>query len=385
MSDSKDQQGATIEALFGEDRTFPPSGEFKRQALISDPEIYDRAEKDLEAFWAEQAESLSWYKKWDTVLEWDEPFAKWFSGGKLNVSYNCLDRHVEAGNGDRIAYYWEGEPGDKVQVTYNELLTEVCKAANALKELGVKRGDRIAIYMPMILELPIAMLACARIGAVHSVVFGGFSADALRERINDAEAMLVITADFGYRRGEPAAFKPNVDLALEGTSTVDHVLVDQRTKEDVPMTGGRDIWWHDAVDKQPDTCEPEQMESEDILYLLYTSGTTAKPKGIVHTTAGYLLGASWTHKYVFDLKAEKDIHWCARSPWAWRSCRRCRAGRGCPRSPSARARRCRAACPPHHATRCHAPRSWGRLPSCAGRQGRGRRLTCLRAPGQHSA
>jgi|SRR5665811_537415 len=311
MSDSKDQQGATIEALFGEDRTFPPSGEFKRQALISDPEIYDRAEKDLEAFWAEQAESLSWYKKWDTVLEWDEPFAKWFSGGKLNVSYNCLDRHVEAGNGDRIAYYWEGEPGDKVQVTYNELLTEVCKAANALKELGVKRGDRIAIYMPMILELPIAMLACARIGAVHSVVFGGFSADALRERINDAEAMLVITADGGYRRGEPAALKPNVDLALEGTSTVDHVLVAQRTKEDVPMTGGRDIWWHDAVDKQPDTCEPEQMESEDILYLLYTSGTTAKPKGIVHTTAGYLLGASWTHKYVFDLKAEKDIYWCA--------------------------------------------------------------------------
>jgi acetyl-CoA synthetase len=311
MSDQQQAHVVAIEALYAENRTFPPSEAFRQQANISDPEIYDRAAADPEAFWAEAAESLSWYRKWDTVLQWDEPFAKWFDGGTLNASYNCLDRHVEAGNGDRIAYYWEGEPGDTIQVTYRELLSHVCKTANALKELGVGRGDRVAIYMPMILELPIAMLACARIGAAHSVVFGGFSSDALRDRINDAEAKLVITADGGYRRGAPAALKPAVDVALEDTSTVEHVLVARRTKQDTPMTEGRDIWWGDLVDRQAETCEPEQMESEDMLYLLYTSGTTAKPKGIVHTTAGYLVGTSWTHRYVFDLKPETDIYWCA--------------------------------------------------------------------------
>ncbi|HEV2127002.1 MAG TPA: acetate--CoA ligase [Thermomicrobiales bacterium] len=311
MTDQKQPHVVAIEALYAEDRTFAPSDAFREQANISDPEIYERAAADPEAFWAEQAESLSWYRKWDTVLEWDEPFAKWFVGGKLNASYNCLDRHVEAGNGDRVAYYWEGEPGDTVQITYSELLTEVCKAANALKELGVERGDRVAIYMPMILELPIAMLACARIGAPHSVVFGGFSSDALRDRINDAEAKLVITADGGFRRGAPSTLKPAVDVALGETESVEKVLVARRTKEDVPMVEGRDVWWHDTVDRQDETCEPEQMESEDVLYVLYTSGTTAKPKGIVHTTAGYLLGTSWTHQSVFDLKPDSDIYWCA--------------------------------------------------------------------------
>jgi acetyl-CoA synthetase len=312
MSDKQQQSGATIDALFAENRTFPPTEAFREQANYSDPEIYDRAAAEPEAFWGEQAEALSWYKRWDTVLDWSNaPFAKWFDGGRLNVSYNCLDRHVEAGNGDRVAYYWEGEPGDKITITYRELLAQVCKTANALKELGVERGDRVAIYMPMILELPIAMLACARIGAPHSVVFGGFSSDALRDRINDASAKVVITADGGFRRGAPAALKPAVDVALEGTSSVEHVLVAQRTKQDTAMTEGRDIWWSDIVDRQDDTCEPEQMESEDMLYILYTSGTTAKPKGIIHTTAGYLVGTSWTHKAVFDLKPETDIYWCA--------------------------------------------------------------------------
>jgi len=311
MSDRTEQHAVAIEALLAEDRTFPPSEEFRKQANISDPEIYERALQDPEAFWAEQAESLSWFRKWDTVLEWDEPFAKWFVGGKLNASYNCLDRHVEAGLGDRVAYYWEGEPGDKISITYAELLKKVCKTANALKELGVQRGDRVAIYMPMILELPIAMLACARIGAPHSVVFGGFSSDALRDRINDANAKVVITADGGYRRGAPAGLKPAVDTALEEAPSVEKVLVAQRTNEDVSMVEGRDIWWHDIVDRQSDVCEPEEMDSEDMLYLLYTSGTTAKPKGIVHTTAGYLVGTSWTHRNVFDLKPDKDVYWCA--------------------------------------------------------------------------
>ena len=312
MSDQQQSPAAAIDALFDENRTFPPSEEFRAQANYSDPAIYERAAADPEAFWAEAAESLSWYQKWDTVLDWSNaPFARWFDGGKLNVSYNCLDRHVEAGNGDRIAYYWEGEPGDTIQITYKELLDEVCKTANALKELGIERGDRVAIYMPMILELPIAMLACARIGAPHSVVFGGFSSDALRDRINDAQAKVVITADGGFRRGAPAALKPAVDVALEETSSVEHVLVAKRTKQETAMTDGRDIWWSDIVDKQDTTCEPEQMESEDLLYILYTSGTTAKPKGIIHTTGGYLVGTSWTHRAVFDLKPETDIYWCA--------------------------------------------------------------------------
>jgi acetyl-CoA synthetase len=308
---AQDQQtDATIAALLAEDRTFPPPPEFKARALIKDDSVYQRAKADPEGFWAEQAEGLEWYKRWDTVLEWDLPFAKWFNGGQLNMSVNCLDRHVKAGKGDRIAYFWEGEPGDRRTITYAALLAEVCRCANALKGLGVKRGDIVAIYMPMILELPVAMLACARLGAPHTVVFGGFSADALRDRINDAEAKVVITADGGFRRGQPSGLKPNVDRALEEAPSVEKVLVVRRTGQDVTMQDGRDIWWHDLVAGQSDSCEPERMESEDLLYLLYTSGTTAKPKGIIHTTAGYLLGISWTHRHVFDVH-DDDIYWCA--------------------------------------------------------------------------
>jgi acetyl-CoA synthetase len=299
-----------IEALMSEQRTFAPSPEFVAQSAIKDRSLYERADADIEAFWAQEAESLSWYRKWDTVLEWDPPFARWFSGGRLNVSYNCLDRHVEAGRGDKIAYYWEGEPGDRREITYKQLLDEVCQCANALKELGVARGDRVAIYMPMIPELPIAMLACARIGAPHTVVFGGFSATALSDRIIDAEARLVITADGGYRRGSAAGLKGNVDEALQSTPSIEHALVVKRTGQDTNMTEGRDIWWHDIVPKQDATCEPERMESEDMLYLLYTSGTTAKPKGILHTTAGYLLGSAATHRWIFDLH-DDDIYWAA--------------------------------------------------------------------------
>jgi len=301
----------TIEALLAERRTFAPSADFVAGAELKDNSIYERAAADFEGFWAEEAKRLDWFKPFDTVLEWDPPFAKWFSGGQINVSYNCLDRHVNAGRGDKIAYYWEGEPdGDRRAITYAELLEEVCKTANALKELGVNRGDVVAIYMPMILELPIAMLACARIGAPHTVVFGGFSATALSDRINDSQAKLVITADGGFRKGSAAGLKVNVDEALKTTSTANHVLVVQRTKQDVPMTAGRDLWWHDLIPGQSAVCEPERMESEDMLYLLYTSGTTAKPKGILHTTAGYLLGVSATHRWVFDLR-DDDIFWAA--------------------------------------------------------------------------
>ncbi len=304
------QQSDAIEALYGENRKFPPPPEFQARANVQNDEIYRRAEADPEAFWAEQAKSLEWFKPWDTVLEWEPPFAKWFVGGKLNAAVNCLDRHVAAGKGDVVAYYFEGEPGDRRAITYAELLIEVCRCANALKELGVKRGDRVAIYMPMILELPIAMLACARIGAPHTVVFGGFSAEALRDRILDADVHFLITADGGFRRGKPYGLKPQADKALEETPEVRNVLVVRRTGEEVTMQEGRDNWWHEAVARQADECEPEQMDSEDMLYLLYTSGSTGKPKGILHTTAGYLLGTSFTHRHVFDLHAD-DIYWCA--------------------------------------------------------------------------
>ena len=305
---------AEIENLLAEHRTFPPDPAFSSQANAT-AALYAEAEADPEAFWARLArERLDWDEDFHTTLEWDLPFAKWFVGGKLNIAYNCVDRHVERGLGDKVAYHWVGEPGDTRTITFADLQREVSRAANALLELGVGTGDRLAIYMSMIPELPIAMLACARIGAPHTVVFGGFSAEALSDRINDAEAKLVITADGGWRRGKPAALKPAVDDALELTSTIEHVLVVRRLgdalDDGTAMQDGRDVWWHDIVDRQSDRHAPVPLDSEHLLYLLYTSGTTAKPKGIIHTTAGYLLGASYTHEMVFDIKPD-DVYWCA--------------------------------------------------------------------------
>ena len=307
--------GDAIEALYLEDRSFNPPEEFKKDALITKADVYDEASRDYEGFWAKQAKDLlHWDKDWSKILEWDLPFAKWFVGGKLNVSYNCLDRHVEAGHGKQVAYYFEGEPGDRKAITYSELLEEVQKFANVLKQLGVKKGDRVAVYMPMIPELPVAMLACARLGAAHSVVFGGFSSDALRDRINDAKANVVITADGGWRKGKPNLLKPAVDVALADTPSIKHAVVVKRVGDKggkVEMKEGRDHWYHDLMEKASAHCKPEQMDSEDLLYLLYTSGTTAKPKGIMHTTGGYLTHCAYTHKYVFDLHPDNDVYWCA--------------------------------------------------------------------------
>ncbi|HEX2194856.1 MAG TPA: acetate--CoA ligase, partial [Candidatus Limnocylindria bacterium] len=301
-----------IENLLREERTFPPPREFVSDALLNDPQIYQRtdSEEGFRAFWTEESKRLDWMEPWTELLDWQPPYAKWFIGGKLNVSVNCLDRHVAAGLGERVAYYWEGEPGDTRTVTYEDLLDETCRMANALRSLGVNKGDRVAIYMPMIPELPAAMLACTRIGAAHSVVFGGFSADALAGRIEDAECVAVITADGGYRKGASVPLKKNADEAIGRTSSVKHCVVVRRTGEDVAWQEGRDHWWHELVAGQPTEAEPEPMDSEDLLYLLYTSGTTAKPKGIMHTTAGYLLGVSTTHRYIFDVKPETDIYWC---------------------------------------------------------------------------
>ena len=301
---------ATIEALLHERRSFPPSEAFRRQANVASDEIYARAAADPEAYWAEQARTLHWFTPWQRTLEWDLPFAKWFVGGTLNVSYNCLDRHVQAGLGAKVAYHWEGEPGDTRTISYAELLDDVCRCANALKALGVQKGDRVAIYLPMIPELPVAMLACARIGAPHTVVFAGFSATALADRINDAEAKVLITADGSWRRGKVVALKGNADEALAQTPSIEKVLVVERTKNGVTMQGDRDLWWHDVVPPASPTCEPEHLDSEHMLYLLYTSGTTAKPKGIIHTTGGYLTGVSASARIVFDLKPD-DIYWCA--------------------------------------------------------------------------
>jgi len=302
----------TIEDYQIEDRTFPPSPEFKAAALAADQSLYEEAEADRLGFWARQArELLTWSTDFDTVLEWELPYAKWFLGGELNVAYNCLDRHVEAGLGDKVALHWEGEPGDKRTITYADLLDEVSKFANVLKSLGVEKGDRVCIYMPMIPELPVAMLACARIGAPHSIVFGGFSADSLSDRIDDASAKIVITADGGYRRGDPFALKPTVDESVAATSTVENVVVVQRTGQDTDWNAAVDHWYHDLMADASADCPPEPMDSEDLLYLLYTSGTTAKPKGIMHTTGGYLTQVAFTHKYVFDLRPETDVYWCA--------------------------------------------------------------------------
>ncbi|MFC5831684.1 acetate--CoA ligase [Nonomuraea insulae] len=295
--------------LLKENRRFAPPADLAAAANVTEA-AYDEAAADRLAFWERAAERLTWAKRWETTLEWNAPFAKWFVGGELNVAYNCVDRHVEEGRGDKVAYHWEGEPeGDTRTLTYNDLKTEVSKAANALLELGVSKGDRVAIYMPMIPELPIAMLACARIGAVHSVVFGGFSASALKSRIDDADARVVITADGGYRRGKPSALKPTVDEAVAECPQVEHVLVVRRTGQEVATTG-KDVWWHEVVERQSDQHTPEPHDAEDPLYILYTSGTTGKPKGILHTTGGYLTQTAWTHNAVFDLKPETDIYWC---------------------------------------------------------------------------
>ncbi|OLF15838.1 acetate--CoA ligase [Actinophytocola xanthii] len=303
-------QGQTLDNLLTESRTFPPSAEFAEQANAT-AEMYDQAAADREAFWAEQAGSLHWETQWDQILDWSNaPFAKWFVGGRLNVAYNCVDRHVEAGNGDRVAIHWEGEPGDGRTITYAELRREVAKTANALSSLGLRAGDRVAIYLPMLPEAIFSMLACARLGLTHSVVFGGFSAEALRSRIDDAQAKLVITADGQYRRGKPAPLKAAVDEAVARTPTIEKVLVVRRTGIDVEWTEGRDLWWHDLVDGQSETHEPEAFDSEHPLFILYTSGTTGRPKGILHTTGGYLTQTAYTHRNVFDLKPESDVYWC---------------------------------------------------------------------------
>jgi acetyl-CoA synthetase len=299
-----------IEALLSESRVFEPPPAFTERAIVSDPSVYEGADADHEAFWAEQADRLTWFKRWNSVMDWNPPWVRWFEGGQLNASYNCLDRHVEAGGGDKIAFHWEGEPGDTRTITYAELLDDVCRLANGLRSLGVGKGDRVNIYLGMVPELPIAMLACARIGAPHSVVFGGFSAVSLRDRITDAEAKVLITADGAWRRGTVVPLKDNADEAVRDCPSIEHVVTVERCGNEHAFTEGRDVWYHDLVADQPAECEPEPMEAEDLLYLLYTSGTTGSPKGIVHTTGGYMTQVAATHRMVFDVH-EDDVYWCA--------------------------------------------------------------------------
>jgi acetyl-CoA synthetase len=304
---SDEGSNPTISALFSEDRKFPPPPEFAAQANC-DESIYEQA-KDRDAFWTKQAERVAWRKRWDQVLDWsDAPFAKWFTGATLNITESCLDQHL-AERGDKVAYHWEGDGGETRTLTYRELHEEVCKAANALADLGVTKGDRVAIYMGMVPELPVAMLACARLGAVHGVVFGGFSSDSLRDRINDAEAKVLITCDGSYRAGSVVPLKEMADVSLAETPSIEKVLVVRRTESDVNMVEGRDVWWHDVVPGQSSEHDAVEVDSEDMLFILYTSGTTAKPKGIVHTTGGYAVGTATTHYYVFDLKPD-DVYWC---------------------------------------------------------------------------
>jgi len=303
--------GPAIEDWYLEDRRFVPAEDFRRQALVTDTSLYDEAETDWQGFWARQALALDWEREWDTICEWELPFARWFIGGRLNASANCLDRHVAEGRGDRVAYHWEGEPGDTRTITYAELRDEVARFANVLIGLGVGLGDRVCIYLPMIPELPMAMLACARIGAAHSVVFGGFSSEALRDRIDDAAAKVLVTADGGWRRGSPVPLKAAADVAVAETPSIEHVVVVRRTGTEVQMTEGRDRWYHDLMEGASTECDPVAVDSEQLLYLLYTSGTTARPKGIMHTTGGYLTQVAFTHKYVFDLHPETDVYWCA--------------------------------------------------------------------------
>jgi acetyl-CoA synthetase len=318
IEDRPTATGATgaIEALLLEERRFPPPPEFAAQANVRDPQIYEMANKDPERFWAERAkEQIEWFKPWERVLDWNPPFAKWYVGAELNASYNCVDRHARGPRATKPAIIWEGEPGDTRVITYRELLDEVNLAAATLRRLGVRKGDKVAIYLPMIPELPIVMLACARLGAPHTVVFGGFSPESLADRINDCQASFVITADGGWRRGNVVPLKKNTDEALNSTPTIKTCLVVRRVGEQagITMQPGRDIWWHEALEESrrlgQTTCEPERLDSEHPLYILYTSGSTGKPKGILHTTGGYLVGTSLTHKWIFDIK-DSDIYWC---------------------------------------------------------------------------
>ncbi len=302
-----------IESTLQETRVFPPSAEFSAGAHIKSfaeyEEIYNRAAEDPEAFWASAAENLHWFVKWDTVLKWEEPHAEWFVGGKINAAYNCVDRHLETFRKNKAAIIWEGEPGETRTLTYQQLHRQVCKFANVLKKSGVKTGDRVALYMPLVPELAIAMLACARIGATHTVIFGGFSADAIRDRVNDGACKLIVTADGGYRRGSEIKLKETVDQAVEQTPSVENVIVFRRTNSKINMRIGRDYWWHELMETVSDDCPAEELDSEHPLFILYTSGTTGKPKGILHTTGGYLTGTYLTSKWVFDLK-EEDTYWC---------------------------------------------------------------------------
>jgi acetyl-CoA synthetase len=302
-----------IDVLLHEHRRFPPPDAFRRAAAVRDEALAAAASRDPERFWSDEAARLEWSAPWTQVLDWSPPHAKWFIGGRLNVSVNCLDRHIRAGQGNKAAFIWEGEPGDRRTLTYWELWREVNQFANGLRSLGVQRGDRVAIYLPLVPEAAVAMLACSRIGAIHSVVFGGFSPDSLRDRIVDAEATVLVTADGGYRRGQVIQLKRNADRALEDCPSIRHVVVVQRLvgrpEGSTPMVAGRDVWWHDVMRDAKPMCEPEAMDAEDVLFILYTSGTTGKPKGIVHTTGGYLTCVSTTMRLVFDLKPE-DVFWC---------------------------------------------------------------------------
>lgn len=304
------EQSPALSNLLTESRIFPPSAEFVAQANVTE-DWYTEAANDPEGFWERQAERLDWETRWSQVLDWSEaPYAKWFVGGKLNVAHNCVDRHVAAGYGDQVAIHWVGEPGDTRDITYAELQDEVCRTANALLSLGIGSNDRVAIQLQMVPEAVIAMLACARIGALHSVVFGGFSPAALRSRVDDAQARVVITSDGQYRRGKVAPMKTNVDQALEGAESVEKVIVVQRAGTDIPMQQGRDLWWHELLENQPTEHAPQAFDSEHPLYILYTSGTTGKPKGVLHTSGGYLTQAAYTHHAVFDHKPDRDVYWC---------------------------------------------------------------------------